>query len=373
MGAEYVWLDAVCLRQRGRDEDEALRRAEWKVDVPTIGYIYSYLYKPCITYFNGLGLPIDTSSTTLESKRHWYNRVWTLQECMQNWIPGGLTGESLPDDSAFFTRLDDLVDSRKYWQVRMKELVQALNTRQCATEVDRVAGLPYLLRCPSLPLYDETIPVESAWVLMLKHMMPWMRNVIFLRYTTDTPYDLWVSWERFLTSEPTLPMTTIPDGSAEEHLDLVHGAQLYSDEPGMYHHKAYAIGPCRIIQSSEGAWQLRFLEGEPITMQVTHMHGLLIPDVDYVLLGVGNSWKEHWVVVEIVGERGMGQRMALEVVKWGVLCVEEDEGNRLVALGIGCSATAVIYLASEEAVVRSHNVRGGLELSTRRDTLHSGL
>ena len=60
LGAEYVWIDVVCLRQRitvnsleqlGQikdapaqqstvDELERLRQDEWKVDVPTIGNIY---------------------------------------------------------------------------------------------------------------------------------------------------------------------------------------------------------------------------------------------------------------------------------------------------------------------------------------------
>ncbi|GJE96242.1 hypothetical protein PsYK624_124360 [Phanerochaete sordida] len=40
MGAEYVWLDVLCLRQQGRAADEALRTEEWKIDVPTIGFVY---------------------------------------------------------------------------------------------------------------------------------------------------------------------------------------------------------------------------------------------------------------------------------------------------------------------------------------------
>ncbi|SJL14950.1 uncharacterized protein ARMOST_18426 [Armillaria ostoyae] len=39
-GAEYAWLDVLCLRQvDGKRED--LRAKEWKVDVPTIGWAYS--------------------------------------------------------------------------------------------------------------------------------------------------------------------------------------------------------------------------------------------------------------------------------------------------------------------------------------------
>ncbi|PBK64639.1 hypothetical protein ARMSODRAFT_456760 [Armillaria solidipes] len=41
MGAEYVWLDVLCLRQKnGQRED--LRVEEWKIDVPTIGNVYRW-------------------------------------------------------------------------------------------------------------------------------------------------------------------------------------------------------------------------------------------------------------------------------------------------------------------------------------------
>ncbi len=39
IGAEYVWLDVLCLRQVGGTRED-LRLEEWKVDVPTIGCVY---------------------------------------------------------------------------------------------------------------------------------------------------------------------------------------------------------------------------------------------------------------------------------------------------------------------------------------------
>ncbi|KAK0445654.1 uncharacterized protein EV420DRAFT_1249217, partial [Desarmillaria tabescens] len=56
LGAEYVWLDVLCLRQSGPNED--LRKDEWKLDVPTIGYVYRMAERvPC--YFSGLGRPMS--------------------------------------------------------------------------------------------------------------------------------------------------------------------------------------------------------------------------------------------------------------------------------------------------------------------------
>ncbi len=56
LGAHYVWLDVLCLRQEG-GLSEDLRVQEWKIDVPTIGSVYA-LGKPVVCYFCGLGLPL---------------------------------------------------------------------------------------------------------------------------------------------------------------------------------------------------------------------------------------------------------------------------------------------------------------------------
>ncbi|KAK0245317.1 hypothetical protein EDD85DRAFT_758082, partial [Armillaria nabsnona] len=56
LGAEYAWLDVLCLRQEG-GLSEDLRAGEWMLDVPTIGNAYAV--GPVVCYFNGLGWPLD--------------------------------------------------------------------------------------------------------------------------------------------------------------------------------------------------------------------------------------------------------------------------------------------------------------------------
>ena len=97
LGAEYIWLDVICLRQKTEvdfleqlkqqgwklDVDsevvsrENLRQQEWKLDVPTIGNIYRAATK-IVRYFNGLG--IRFSNHGWDDPRHWLQRAWTLQE-----------------------------------------------------------------------------------------------------------------------------------------------------------------------------------------------------------------------------------------------------------------------------------------------------
>ncbi|PBK61134.1 hypothetical protein ARMSODRAFT_1089845 [Armillaria solidipes] len=81
LGAEYVWLDILCLRQKdGQRED--LRAEEWKLDVPTIGRVYQMAEKVAY-YFSGMGRPLSMRESDFESDRCWFRRAWTLQEMTQ--------------------------------------------------------------------------------------------------------------------------------------------------------------------------------------------------------------------------------------------------------------------------------------------------
>ncbi len=66
-GAEYAWLDVLCLRQEG-GQVEHLHLEEWKLDVPTIGSVYTR-NAPVVCYFNSLGLPLHLTSDDFESDR----------------------------------------------------------------------------------------------------------------------------------------------------------------------------------------------------------------------------------------------------------------------------------------------------------------
>ena len=112
LGVRYAWLDVLCLRQQFQTDlaisvssevtkcREQRRLTEWKVDVPTIGAIYSNLqycsiYKggPIVIFMSGLGRPFRDEEWA--SERHWLRRAWTLQEtpvlsqCLIAGLPGG--------------------------------------------------------------------------------------------------------------------------------------------------------------------------------------------------------------------------------------------------------------------------------------------
>ena len=169
MGAEYVWIDVVCLRQSGPVSYlESLKREEWKLDVPTIGNIYRSAAR-IIRYFNGLGVPFRYSGW--DDTRHWLQRAWTLQEIADEntTINGGiprnrgqvlLNSQSkvggrvvkLRDAIRPVTRLAAQIDGLHGCEVY--ELVQEMNKRHASQAVDRISGLFYLLRPSKLPCYD---------------------------------------------------------------------------------------------------------------------------------------------------------------------------------------------------------------------------
>ena len=383
MGAEYVWLDVLCLRQKGADADEPTRKEEWKIDVPTLGYVYrgSPWSRPCIIYFNGLGLPLDTSPQLLESDRHWFNRVWTLQESLKEWLPGGLTGGPLPSSLDFFSRLHGLVFSMS--TAARPELVQELTRRHCTKELDKVSGLAYLLECPTLPLYDESLSVESAWTLLLKHMSEMALISTFLEYAVDTPFGLCISWSGFLHAQPISVLPSLP-WRVLYYLLNSRGLQV-TDQERFASGERIIVGPCT-VQGPHGdvVDRIQFVgplditvrldtERDSISFRPAGIHGIFLRDISYFLVSVGTM--REWVAIEVAEERG-GEEPEVDVIKWGVFGVSGDDGKAIECLSAGRKRATVTYLGGEEALRRSvHTERymeAFTEMQARGETLSFG-
>ena len=189
LGAQYVFLDVLCLRQEDEllPEKESIRKREWRLDIPTIGYMYDNTWsvpRTIVVYFNGLGLPFLGDQANANDQFHWFNRVWTLQESPKGTvIVGGLKGLkksklSLHEASDWpstgiddnFLRLLRTAETVKSLAAsnHMSNAIQLARSRYCARPVDRVACLAYILGCPTLPIYDADIDVEVAWSLLVE-------------------------------------------------------------------------------------------------------------------------------------------------------------------------------------------------------------
>lgn len=266
LGAEYVFLDVLCLRQEDKhlSEFESTRKKEWRLDVPTIGYIYTANnQRPVIVYFNGLGLPFRDGLVSRQDRFHWFNRMWTLQETPIIIIPGGLDRKIelnlLDFDPERRHGLWSSWASRQFLQ-RLKDEVPRLSTlgeavkkiglRFYSNPVDEVACLAYLLGCTTLPIYDADMDVEVAWSLLVECLPAKTRTqLLFTEFGSAqrTSLSWWrPKWEevRACTCFITLPHWYIGKNVELRHEDGFSPRLGYRHGFDAYYHKAYIIEGC---------------------------------------------------------------------------------------------------------------------------------
>ncbi|KAK0477499.1 hypothetical protein EDD18DRAFT_1087662 [Armillaria luteobubalina] len=232
LGAVYVWLDVLCLRQVGQGEDprgnpsqeewdrrEALRKEEWKVDVPTIGWVYhSAQHVAC--YLSGLGLPLRFQCPEdFYDERCWFNRAWTLQETVYNLSVAGRTAKKGIADEMFLTgrtKLFLLIELATLEHERMGmeppgqkllHLLKEMKERKSSKPVDKVAGLVFLLQLKHIPIYDAVQSEEDAWAELLNVADERLRTMFLFWYPKPKGNGSWrPSWKQLMTETfPYLP------------------------------------------------------------------------------------------------------------------------------------------------------------------------
>ncbi|KAK0198002.1 hypothetical protein F5146DRAFT_67167 [Armillaria mellea] len=158
LGAEYAWLDVLCLRQEG-GQNENLRAGEWILDVPTIGNAYAL--GPVVCYFNGLGRPL-VRSFDFDSDRSWFRRTWTLQETTRNHtIPGGNAGDEMLNSEVW----NQFMGQRASVERAMGKVafwLSLLRDRTSEKDVDKVAALTYFVASGGAAGHNETRPTIST-------------------------------------------------------------------------------------------------------------------------------------------------------------------------------------------------------------------
>ncbi|KAK0479165.1 hypothetical protein IW261DRAFT_1564526 [Armillaria novae-zelandiae] len=200
-GAEYAWLDVLCLRQQG-GKGEHLRLEEWKLDVPTIGFVYSHAAR-VVCYFNGLGRSLHLTRDYFESDRCWFRRAWTLQELTDDAIIGGETGDNMMEQEVqkmFDERLAHLREIRE--QFSTLKLVLEMRNRVSSKPLDKVAGLAYLLHTDYIPIYDVEMSDADAWEVLMDVMSPLSRVQVFFYFPEPgNGRKYWrPSWQQIMTT-----------------------------------------------------------------------------------------------------------------------------------------------------------------------------
>ncbi len=200
LGADYAWLDILCLRQEG-GKGEHLRAEEWKLDVPTIGWVYEWAWL-VVCYFSGLGRPLHLTLRDLEGDRSWFRRAWTLQEATDEAIIGGETGDDIMEwevQKKFDEQLAHLQELRD--RNLTLELMLEMQNRVSTKSLDKVAGLAYLLRLKSIPIYNMEVSDVDAWEVLMDAMSPVCRAELFFYYPEPGKGNKYwrPSWQQIMT------------------------------------------------------------------------------------------------------------------------------------------------------------------------------
>ena len=360
LGAEYVFLDVLCLRQQ--DEllpgFESTRRREWRLDVPTIGNVYD-LHRPVIVYFNGLGLPFRDGGRNIGDQYHWFNRAWTLQESPLSLVPGGLRrrqlefkltplmnlgilAPSLPSwiSAEFLEHFESIRALR--WKIHMNELgkcLKSVKSRFCSNPVDQVACMAYLLKCPSLPIYDADMDVEVAWSLLVECLPAETRTQLLFTSFNPSNIDLWQpTWEQVNACEVFPFVSTLNEEEQLIHLDGSSPHIGYKYGFDAYYHKALVIEGCHLTLSKlrtnlySGAVQIPLRVGVTQdaydTFRISAFQGRRIPQhVPYLLISVGSL--DTWVVARIPSDSGSSS--------------DVDKARKMFQDEVECGAMLIVY------------------------------
>lgn len=350
-GAEYAWLDVLCLRQkdpawkaRGSSEEvarkEKLRKKECKTDVPTIGYVYEG-QETIITYFSGLGRPFRAAK--LHDERHWLHRAWTLQEIHHNPMIGGLTAIQHLDDFRKNRRAKkehDDDDEDKFFEALAEEIAFIGNTfdvfavlhrmrmRDAISELDKVGGIAYLLKSHSkrhLPTYDPDEDPENAWKRLVRIIDYQFRAELFFLFPSCGRSARWMpSWQQ-TQCRGTLPNPgrlgiNLP-GNKDEYIVYDHGQYRFA---GLRMEKCRIEGlERRAKRCREGTLVVRVDRHRVKRLKVKAHHQELIPEkreFSYDLLGTHD---QHYWVVGTMTKDGSFKKVS-------VLRIEDEDALRTI-------------------------------------------
>ncbi|KAK0479162.1 hypothetical protein IW261DRAFT_1399540 [Armillaria novae-zelandiae] len=282
-GAQYAWLDVLCLRQKG-GKGEYLRLEEWKLDVPTIGFVYASAPR-VVCYFNGLGRPLHLTAGYFKSERCWFRRAWTLQEININPIIDGETGDDIAEDEVqkkFYERLARWGPIQGPMSVL--ELASEMRNRVSSGPLDKVAGLAYLLNPPCIPIYDVKMSDADAWEVLMDVMFPRYRSELFVCFPEPgNGRKYWrPSWQQILTMKYCLTTSTLWVG------DFRHGDTDEDWYTGYFIDSADVRGLDEGLEEEmprQGEMVFKTSSGISCTFKISADHVYPIPDGSYAVAG----------------------------------------------------------------------------------------
>ncbi|KAK0430255.1 hypothetical protein EV421DRAFT_1859735, partial [Armillaria borealis] len=291
LGAEYAWLDVLCLRQKGGPRED-LRVEEWRLDVPTIGGVYQR--EKVVIYLSGLGRPLRLKDGDLDSDRYWFRRAWTLQEIGRARIIAG----NMPDgpmhaqridggkyETALLTRFHEELDSVKRAR-GVGQILADMQKRVSTNPVDKVAGLAFSLQPHTIPAYHESETLEDAWTALVNAMDAEMRgHFLFVYPGVGLGCKKWrPTWDQVM-------MEPLPKDVNFLHANVLHDDETDEDwfdghciEKG--HVRGFDAGSAE-GRDRCGELAVQAADGITHTFKIHVTHQFPIPEDTYTLLGDG--------------------------------------------------------------------------------------
>ncbi|KAK0470904.1 hypothetical protein IW261DRAFT_1345045 [Armillaria novae-zelandiae] len=340
LGAHYVWLDVLCLRQKeegGQKED--LRVKEWTLDVPTIGGVYTR--EKVVVYLNGLGRPLRLKDGDFDSDRNWFRRAWTLQEVESRCIIAG----DMPDgpmhaqqidgrkyETALLTRFHKKLHSMTKRPGHIFTVLADMQKRVSTNPVDRVAGLAFPLWPHTIPAYNERGTLEDAWTALVNAMNTTIRTGFLLVYP-----GVGLGCKKWRPTWDQVMMEPLPKDVNDLHAHIYHDNKTHED---------WFFGPCiekghvQIFDAESatehdqcGELVVKATDEITLTFKIYVTHQIPIPEDTYTLLG--DTWHHTWAV----GRRLPDQRFE----KVSVIVIDDpDYEERLKNLGLAAESRNVL-------------------------------
>ncbi len=336
LGAEYVWLEVLPLRQKGGSMEDR-RMEEWKVDVPTIGSVYEQAEK-VVCYLSGLGRLLSSKADDFESDQCWFKRAWTLQEISEHPVIGGDTG-----DEEIRAKLEEKPSSLQkiHSGGHVYDVLSQMQKRVSTNPADKVAGMAYLLFSDSIPAYYEKQSEEDAWIALMEVTTRWYQgNLLFLYPKPGTGNKIWrPSWKQVMMETLSFQHPTEGLWIDRHHQDGRFDADTY--------YNGYIIESAFVRGLSEGDSQEQRRRGELVVkdhtgteriLDIVAPHQYPIPDGSYTLLGTNCATGS--VLCWVVGWRLPDQKLR----KLSVFRMYEETTMSLVSRGIA-TKTHTTFLA----------------------------
>ncbi|KAK0449857.1 uncharacterized protein EV420DRAFT_768408, partial [Desarmillaria tabescens] len=302
LGLEYAWLDVLYLRQVGGPGEDA-RAEEWKLDVPTIGAVYTD-GSHMVCYLSGLGLPFTLKEGDLDSDRSWFRRAWTLQEVGQ-WreiagdTPDGPMHAERKDgkyETELLTRFHKQLQSMQDMSYRVLGPLKSMQQWVSTNPVDKVAGLAFVMGSEKIPAYYESQSLEDAWTALVNSMDTLYRGQLF--FSCPEPGNAGTKWR---PSWEQLMMKPLPAYDFDPNVSVDRDEAEEEDSVDeVCIEKGLVQGLAVVVEGGDrhGKLIVKDKSGIEHGFGITATHEYPIPEDTYTLISA-HDWV-HLVVATIV-------------------------------------------------------------------------